>query len=85
MSELLAYGRMAEAHWREHCPRLVRELEARGKLREALVEAQEQTATEMIQLLRGLQRQGLTSQQAHDQAWELVREKYLFLPAEAAE
>jgi hypothetical protein len=85
MSEILAYGRMAEAHWREHCPRLVRELEAQGKLREALVEAQEQTAGEMIRLLRELHRQGLTSQQAHDQAWELVREKYLFLPAEAAE
>ncbi len=85
MSELLAYGRMAEAHWREHCPRLVRELEAQGKLGEALVEAQEQTVSEMIPLLRDLQRQGLTSQQAHDQAWELVREKYLFLPAEAVE
>ena len=85
MSELLAYGRMAEAHWREHCPRLVRELEAQGKLREALVEAQEQTTAEMIRLLRDLLRQGLTSQQAHDQAWELVREKYLLLPAESPE
>lgn len=76
---------MAEAHWREHCPRLVRELEAEGKLREALVEAQEQTAGEMIRLLRELQRQGLTAQQAHDQAWEIVREKYLLIPPEALE
>ncbi|MDP3072857.1 MAG: hypothetical protein Q8N18_21375 [Opitutaceae bacterium] len=85
MSGLLAYGRMAEAHWREHCPRLVRELEAQGKLQEALLEAQEQTTGEMIPLLRDFQRQGLTPQQAHDQAWELVREKYLLLPAESPE
>ena len=38
MSALLAYGRMAEAHWREHCPRLVRDLEAQGRLPEALLE-----------------------------------------------
>lgn len=85
MSGLLAYGRMAEAHWREHCPRLVRELETQGKLQEALLEAQEQTTAEMIPLLRDLQRQGQTEQQAHDQAWELVREKYLLLPAESPE
>lgn len=85
MSGLLAYGRMAEAHWREHCPRLVRELETQGKLQEALLEAQEQTTGEMIPLLRHFQRQGLTAQQAHDQAWELVREKYLLLPAESPE
>ncbi|MEO6244530.1 MAG: hypothetical protein ABIQ12_03765 [Opitutaceae bacterium] len=85
MSGLLAYGRMAEAHWREHCPRLVRELETQGKLQEALLEAQEQTAAEMGQLLRESRRQGLTPQQAHDQAWELVREKYLLLPPESPE
>ena len=85
MSGLLAYGRMAEAHWREHCPRLVRELETQGKLREALLEAQEQTTGEMVRLLRDFRRQGLTPQQAHDQAWELVREKYLLLPAESPE
>ena len=85
MSGLLAFGRMAEAHWREHCPRLVRELEAQGKLQEVLLEAQEQTTTEMLRLLRELMQQGLTSQQAHDQAWELVREKYLLLPAESPE
>ncbi len=85
MSGLLAYGRMAEAHWREHCPRLVRDLEMRGRLQEALLEAQEQTTTEMVRLLRDLQRQGLSPQQAHDQAWELVREKYLLIPEELPE
>jgi hypothetical protein len=82
MSALLAYGRMAEAHWREHCPRRVAELEANGQLPMMLLEAQERTADEMDQQIRAFRRQGLTPQQAHDQAWELVREKYILLPPE---
>lgn len=82
MSGLLAYGQMAEAHWREHCPRLVRELEMRGRLQESLLEAQERTAAEMDLLIWDLRKQGLDLQQAHDRAWELVREKYILLPAE---
>jgi len=82
MSGLLAYGRMAEAHWREHLPRMVRDLEAQGRLQKALIEAQEQAAAEMDRLIRDLSRQGLNPQQAHDRAWELVREKYLLLPPE---
>lgn len=82
MSALLAYGRMAEAHWREHLPRKVRELEASGRLLEALLEAQERTLDEMESLMRDLRKQGLTPQQAHDQAWEMVRERYILLPPE---
>jgi hypothetical protein len=82
MSGLLAYGRMAEAHWREHLPRMVRDLEAQGQLQQALIEAQEQATAEMDRLIRDLSRQGLNPQQAHDRAWELVREKYLLLPPE---
>ena len=82
MSALLAYGRMAEAHWREHCPRRVAELEANGQLPAMLLEAQERTVDEMDQQIRAFRRQGLTPQQAHDQAWELVREKYILLPPE---
>jgi hypothetical protein len=73
---------MAERHWREFCPKLVADLEAQGRLHEMLLEAEEQTETEMDQLRRQLMRQGLTAQQAHDQAWETVRERYLFLPPE---
>lgn len=83
MSTLLGYGRMAEIHWRQHCPRLVRELEQTGRLSAALLEAQERTDEEMETLMRDFRRQGLTPQQAHDQAWEIVREKYVLLPAEA--
>jgi hypothetical protein len=85
MSDLLTYGRMAEAHWREHCPQMVQELEAQGRLPAALLEAQERTLDEMESLMRHFRQQGLTPQQAHDQAWELVREKYLLLPPETTE
>ena len=36
---LTQYGMMAEKHWREHLPKLVQELEAKGQLQEALLEA----------------------------------------------
>ena len=83
MTELLTYGRMAEAHWREHCPRLVRELERTGQMATSLLEAQIQTLDEMESMMRDFRRQGLNPQQAHDQAWELVRERYILIPPEA--
>ena len=80
---LTGYGLMAKRHWTEFRPRMVRELEAQGKLEEALYEAQERTGEEMIDLRRKLQtEQNLTPQQAHDQAWEMIREKYILLPPE---
>ena len=33
----------------------------------------------------GLMAQGLTAQQAHDQAWEMVRQEYILLPPEETE
>ena len=82
MKPLTQYGLMAERHWREFCPKLVADLEAQCRLDEMLLEAEEQTEAEMDQLRRQLMCQGLTAQQAHDQAWEMVRERYLFLPPE---
>jgi hypothetical protein len=83
MTELLTYGRMAEAHWREQCPRLVRELERTGQMATSLLEAQTRTLDEMESMMRDFRRQGLNPQQAHDQAWELVRERYILIPPEA--
>jgi hypothetical protein len=40
---LTQFGLMAERHWREFRPTMVRELEAQGRLKEALFEAQETT------------------------------------------
>ena len=80
---LTQYGRMAEKHWREFCPNMVAEMEAKGALQEMLLEAEEKTASEMHDLTMLYQREGLTAQQAHDRAWELVRERYILLPEEA--
>lgn len=79
---ITGYGMMAEAHWREHRPNMVRELEAQGKLEEALYEAQERTLDEVLALEDKLAEQGLTVDQASRQAWEIVRERYILLPAE---
>ncbi len=82
MRPLTQYGRLAEKHWREFLPKLVAELEAKGLLHEMLIEAEGQTAEEMDRIRRQLIQQGWTPQQAHDSAWELVREGYIFLPPE---
>lgn len=57
-------------------------LEAIGKLEEALYEAQEKTHDEMEELYQEFLKQGQTEQQAHSQAWEMVRERYILLPSE---
>jgi len=82
MKSLTQYGRMAEKHWREHCPNMVRELERKGLLQQMLLEAEDKTKDEMATLRTQLIKRGATPQQAHDQAWEMVREKYILLPPE---
>ena len=82
MKSLTQYGRLAERHWREFLPTMVAELEAKGLLHEMLLEAEEQTAKEVNSLRRHFLGQGLTPQQAQDRAWEIVRERYIFLPPE---
>ena len=85
MNTLTQYGMMAEKHWREHRPKMVRELEAKGQLQEMLLEAERKTKDEMAGLRTRFIRQGLTPQQAHDRAWEMVREEYILLPPEQSE
>ncbi len=82
MKLLTQYGRLAERHWREYCPKLVAALEVEGRLQEMLLQAEEKTDEELDLLCRQLLRQGLTPQQAYDRAWEMVRERYIFLPPE---
>jgi uncharacterized protein YggE len=84
MNNLTQYGLMAEKHWREHRPQMVQELEARGQLQTMLAEAERKTKDEMADLRLQLMKHGLTAQQAHDRAWEMVRERYILLPQEAA-
>ena len=83
MKPLTQYGRMAEKHWREFLPKMVAELEPKNQLHELLLEAEEQTEMELDQIRRKLIQQGATPQQAHDQAWEMARERYIFLPPES--
>ena len=61
---------------------MVRELERKGILHQMLLEAEEKTKEEMAALRTQLMQQGLTAPQAHDRAWEMVREKYILLPPE---
>lgn len=83
MTPLTQYGRMAETHWRQFLPKMVAELESEGRLHQALLEAEEKTKDEMASLRTDLMRQGLTADQAHRQAWEMVRERYILLPPES--
>jgi uncharacterized protein YggE len=82
MNTLTQYGTMAEKHWREHCPKMVCELEQKGLLQRMLREAEEKTKDEMATLRLQLMKQGKTADQAHRQAWEIVRERYILLPPE---
>ncbi|MDQ3624726.1 MAG: hypothetical protein M3463_19960 [Verrucomicrobiota bacterium] len=80
---LTQYGLMAEKHWREFRPRMVRQLEGEGRLMEALWEVQEATLDEMETLTRKMEReQQTTPEQAQTTAWELIREKYILVPPE---
>ena len=82
MKPLTQYGRMAEKHWRQFCPTLVAELAAKGNLYLMLLDAENKTEAELDSLRRHFLQQGLTPQQAHDRAWEIVRERYILLPPE---
>jgi len=64
----------AEAHWKEYLPSKYASLKKAGKLTQALQSAAEMTHKEMSQLEEaGFQ---------NHEAWEMTREKYLFLPGE---
>ena len=83
MTTLTQYGRMAEKHWREHLPKMVQELEAKGQLQEMLLDAEEKTKDEMEETTRKLiSEQDYTPDQAERAAWEMVRERYILVPPE---
>jgi hypothetical protein len=82
MKSLTRYGYLAEMHWRQHLPKMVSDLERRSQLREMLEDAEEQTTIEMDELRLQFWSQGLSAQQAEQQAWEMVRGRYIFLPPE---
>lgn len=64
----------AREHWKEHRPRMFKELQARGLLETRLREAAEATSEQMQSLMaQGFQ---------HHEAWEATREQFLFLAEE---
>ncbi len=65
----------AREHWKEFQPTLFSQLKESGQLNQALKDAAERTHQEMSEL----EASGLTTHEA----WEMTREKYLFLPEEA--
>src|SRR5712692_10846470 len=67
-------ARQIKRHWQEHRPRMYRELEQRGQLHQALVQAQNQTSDALHRLLT----QGVP----YDQAWKSVREEWAVLLSE---
>jgi hypothetical protein len=73
---------MAEKHWREFRPNMVKQMEATGELLEMLYEAQEKTKDEMADLTQKLIRENYTPDQAHRTAWEVVRKRYILLTPE---
>jgi DNA-binding TFAR19-related protein (PDSD5 family) len=82
MRALTQYVRLAEGHWRTWLPRRVAELERTGQLKAKLQEGAERTVTDTEALRQHFLQQGLTPNQAQQRAWEIVRERYLFLPPE---
>jgi hypothetical protein len=64
----------ADEHWKENQPQMYQRLKESGQLQASLQQAAQQTAAELEELVgQGVPR---------DQAWEQVREKYLFPPEE---
>ena len=82
MNPLTQYILLAERHWRSWLPRRVAELEGLGLLMAKLCEAAERTVRDSAQLRLHFIQQGLTPNQAAQRAWEIARERYLFLPPE---
>jgi hypothetical protein len=78
-------ARDALRHWHKYRPKMYAELHASGKLHEMAIEADERTADEQYELHMDLIEQGYPSPIAFETAREAVRERYIYLPAEADE
>lgn len=73
---LQSWMSQARQHWQEFQPTRFQELKQSGRLGQALQDAAERTYQEMNALTEA----GMTEQEA----WEMVREQYLFPPEEEA-
>lgn len=82
MKSLTQFGCQAEKFWRRFLPKMVAELERKGQLHQALMEAEERTTAETDDLRRHFLQQGLTPDQAQTRAWEIVQFRYVYLRPE---
>lgn len=72
--QLTLWGQQAKEHWKQYRPKMYRDLQQQGQLQRMLYRAQEATKEEYAQMVHA----GMDSRTA----WEMVRERYLFLPDE---
>src|ERR1039458_7352819 len=56
-------------HWQEHCPQMVRDLERKGRLDEAVLEAQETTGDLLYELVS-------VKKMNYPAAWELATQEW---------
>jgi len=71
-------GLQIKAHWKKYRPQMSAQLQSQGKLEESVYAAQELTNDLMYDLLH-------KHRLSYDQAWELAREEWAFLPSEKDE
>src|ERR1017187_9991121 len=72
MTETMLRTALGEAilkHWREHCPQMVRDLEQKNRLDEAVFETQERTGNLLYELVS-------VKKMDYHAAWELAREEW---------
>lgn len=76
------WGVLAEKHWREHRPNMVRELERKGVLYRSLLRAQEKALDLFCQLNEELPKRGVPSGLACLMAKSQALREYILLPSE---
>jgi hypothetical protein len=74
MKERTALGEAIMKHWREHCPQMVRDLEKKNRLDQAVFETQTHTGDLLYELVS-------VKKMAYQAAWELATQEWA-LPEE---
>jgi hypothetical protein len=69
MTERTALGEAILKHWREHCPRMVRDLETGNHLDKAVFEAQQKTGDLLYELVS-------VKKMEYHAAWELAMQEW---------
>jgi hypothetical protein len=70
---------LARSHWKEHRPRLYRNLKKSGELEKRVENAARLTLDAFNLGKDRLEKTGMSASQASEIAWELVREEWILL------